>query len=103
MTRQSPGDLDRETIRDEMEHARQAFHQLLDHATPGELQRPSDGTRWTNEQLLFHMLFGYYAETLSPDQLRRILHRRGHAGPPARARRSTRLTPHAELTRSVAA
>jgi hypothetical protein len=35
------------------------FHQLLDHATPGDLGRPSEGTRWTNEQLLFHMLFGY--------------------------------------------
>jgi hypothetical protein len=23
------------------------------------LRRPSHGTRWTNEQLLFHMLFGY--------------------------------------------
>ena len=56
---QSPGELDRETIRDEMERARQTFHQLLDRATPGELQRPSDGTKWTNEQLLFHMLFGY--------------------------------------------
>ncbi|MGM7777371.1 hypothetical protein ACSVHC_15310 [Arthrobacter sp. KNU-44] len=24
-----------------------------------ELQRKSNGTRWTNEELLFHMVFGY--------------------------------------------
>ena len=24
-----------------------------------ELRKPTDGTRWNNEQLLFHMLFGY--------------------------------------------
>jgi hypothetical protein len=59
MTGHSPAELDRRAIRDEMERARQTFHQLLDHATAAELRRPSDGTRWTNEQLLFHMLFGY--------------------------------------------
>ncbi len=42
-----------------MEQARQVFRQLLDHATVADLRRASDGTRWTNEQLLFHMLFGY--------------------------------------------
>jgi hypothetical protein len=42
-----------------MERARQAFHRLLDHATVADLRRPSSGTRWSNEQLLFHMLFGY--------------------------------------------
>ncbi|MET9903671.1 DinB family protein [Streptomyces sp. NPDC006446] len=50
---------DRETIHEEMERARAAFHQLLDHATDADLRRPTSGTRWTNEQLLFHMLFGY--------------------------------------------
>ncbi len=59
MTGHSPAELDREAIRDEMERTRQTFHHLLDHATAAELRRPSDGTRWTNEQLLFHMLFGY--------------------------------------------
>lgn len=28
-------------------------------ATTVELHRKSDGTRWTNEELLFHMVFGY--------------------------------------------
>ena len=27
--------------------------------TPADLDRVSNGTRWTNRQLLFHMLFGY--------------------------------------------
>jgi DinB family protein len=42
-----------------MEQVRLDFHQLVDHATPADLRKPSDGTRWTNQQLLFHMLFGY--------------------------------------------
>jgi hypothetical protein len=50
---------DRQAARAEMERARQSFHRLLDHATVADLRRPSNGTRWTNEQLLFHMLFGY--------------------------------------------
>ncbi len=35
------------------------FHSLVAGATPDDLQRKSDGTEWTNRQLLFHMLFGY--------------------------------------------
>lgn len=50
---------DRRAVRDEMERARQTFHRLLDHAAADDLRRASSGTRWTNEQLLFHMLFGY--------------------------------------------
>ena len=42
-----------------MEQARRTFHRLLDSATVAELSRPSKGTKWTNGQLLFHMLFGY--------------------------------------------
>jgi hypothetical protein len=51
--------LDREAVRDELERVRSDFHHLLDEASPVDLRRPSNGTRWTNEQLLFHMLFGY--------------------------------------------
>ena len=43
----------------EMDQARQTFHQLLGRATDTGLRRRSNGTRWTNEQLLFHMMFGY--------------------------------------------
>ncbi|MER5911229.1 DinB family protein [Streptomyces sp. NPDC001982] len=51
--------VDRKAVHEEMERARTAFHQLLEHATETDLRRLTDGTRWTNEQLLFHMLFGY--------------------------------------------
>ena len=43
----------------EMERARIDFHALVDNGTSAELRAGSDGTKWTNEQLLFHMLFGY--------------------------------------------
>ena len=43
----------------EMERARVDFHHLLDNAISAELRAGTDGTKWTNEQLLFHMLFGY--------------------------------------------
>jgi hypothetical protein len=46
-------------IAEEMRAACDDFHALLDHAGRSELRQGSNGTRWTNEQLLFHMLFGY--------------------------------------------
>ena len=59
--------IDPQAIHDELERARADFHQMLDTATPASLRRTSDGTRWTNEQLLFHMLFGYLiVRTLIP-------------------------------------
>ena len=59
--------MDRQPILDEMERARVDFHALLDNATSIELRAPTNGTRWTNEQLLFHMLFGYLVvRTLLP-------------------------------------
>ena len=54
-----PAAPDRAAVRAEMESARLDFHRLIAAATPADLRRPSDGTRWTNRQLLFHMLFGY--------------------------------------------
>ncbi|MEU1268621.1 DinB family protein [Streptomyces sp. NPDC005799] len=51
--------VDRRAIHEELERARTTFHQLLDGATDTNLRRRTEGTRWTNEQLLFHMLFGY--------------------------------------------
>jgi hypothetical protein len=50
---------DRQAIRAEFEGAQATFHALLESASEDELARPSNGTRWTNRQLLFHMLFGY--------------------------------------------
>ena len=51
--------LDRAAVRSEMEQARLDFHRLAGEAAPADLRRRSDGTSWTNQQLLFHMLFGY--------------------------------------------
>jgi hypothetical protein len=51
--------VDRQVVREEMKQARQTFHDLLDSATGAELSQPSNGTKWTNGQLLFHMLVGY--------------------------------------------
>jgi DinB superfamily len=52
-------DRDRQAIRAEFEGARTTFHALLESASEEELARPSNGTRWTNRELLFHMMFGY--------------------------------------------
>ena len=54
-------------IGDEMKRAQAEFRELIKKATPQELRRRSDGTRWTNRQLLFHMVFGYLiVRTLLP-------------------------------------
>lgn len=50
---------DRRAIHDEMDRAAAVFRQLAATATKTDLGSPSAGTRWTNQQLLFHMLFGY--------------------------------------------
>jgi hypothetical protein len=47
------------SIADEIRAARDDFHHLVDAATTSELRRRSNGTKWTNDQLLFHMLLGY--------------------------------------------
>jgi DinB superfamily len=51
--------MDRRDIDAELERVTADFHLLLDDADPAELRRPTDGTKWTNRQLLFHMLFGF--------------------------------------------
>ena len=57
MSEQQP--VDRAAIAAELERARGVLHELLDGASAADLARRSSGTRWTNEQLLFHMVFGY--------------------------------------------
>jgi hypothetical protein len=51
--------MDTEQICAELERVRRDYRQLLDTATVAELRQPTSGTKWTNEQMLFHMLFGY--------------------------------------------
>ena len=51
--------MDRRDITEEMTRARLDFRDLVDNATVADLRKATQGTSWTNEQLLFHMLFGY--------------------------------------------
>jgi hypothetical protein len=55
----SASQVDRQAIHADMEWARTAFHALLGTATEADLGKRTDATRWTNEQPLFRMLFGY--------------------------------------------
>jgi hypothetical protein len=51
--------MDRRDIEADYERIAADFRGLLDAATGAELRAPTNGTKWTNEQLLFHMLFGF--------------------------------------------
>jgi hypothetical protein len=50
---------DRQAVHDELDRVQADFRLLLAQATPASLTQRTNGTKWTNEQLLFHMLFGY--------------------------------------------
>jgi DinB superfamily len=70
--------MDPQQIDAELRRAQAEFHQLLTTASPADLQRQTDGTRWTNRQLLFHIVLGYgIVRTLLP--LVRTLGRLGHS------------------------
>ncbi|GLY38173.1 hypothetical protein Amsp01_041970 [Amycolatopsis sp. NBRC 101858] len=51
--------MDRQAVHDQWERDRATLHELAASATPADLHRRSRGTRWTNGQLLFHLVFGY--------------------------------------------
>jgi len=51
--------MDKEQICAELDRVCNDYRELLDTATVAELRQSTDGTKWNNEQLLFHMLFGY--------------------------------------------
>jgi hypothetical protein len=51
--------LDRSVVHEELSHAGTTFGDLVQGASRSDLRRRSNGTRWTNQQLLFHMVFGY--------------------------------------------
>ena len=52
--------VDRAAIATDLERARAEFHQLLAEVNGEDAwDKPTRGTRWTNEQLLFHIVFGY--------------------------------------------
>lgn len=52
-------DADRDAIAAELTRCCRDLHELLAEATPTGLRARSNGTRWSNEQLLFHMVFGF--------------------------------------------
>jgi DinB superfamily len=51
--------MDRSLVHEELERVRREFHELVEQASDAALRRRSNGTRWSNRQLLFHMLLGY--------------------------------------------
>ena len=51
--------IDQQKLHQETERVRNDLHQLVARAGPGDLRRRTDGTRWTNTQLLWHMAFGF--------------------------------------------
>lgn len=52
-------DVQRHEVHAELERVRRTFADHVARMTPADLSRASNGTRWTNQELLFHMLFGY--------------------------------------------
>lgn len=50
---------DRRSIHEELERVRADLHHLVANATTADLRRLTDGTRWTNQQMLWHLAFGY--------------------------------------------
>ena len=50
---------DRQRIHSDLERVRVDLHQLVAGATAPSLRRRTNGTRWTNGQLLWHMAFGF--------------------------------------------
>lgn len=55
---ESGGSFDRQSVREELQARREVFHTILASLSTDDLKCRSR-TRWTNEQLLFHILFGY--------------------------------------------
>lgn len=63
--------MDVAAVSQEMGQASVAFDEFISEATATGLRRWSAGTRWTNEQMLFHMVFGYLVvrSLLPPTQM----------------------------------
>jgi hypothetical protein len=53
------GEVARAAIAADLTACRNDLHDLLAAATPAGLRARSNGTSWNNEQLLFHMVFGF--------------------------------------------
>jgi DinB family protein len=70
--------MDAIAVSHELRRVQAEFRELVHQASADDLIRRSNGTRWSNRQLLFHMVFGYLiVRTLMP--LVRALGRLGHS------------------------
>ena len=70
--------MDRAEIEAELFRVEADFADLVGRASRSDLIRRSSGTRWSNRQLLYHMVFGYLiVRTLMP--LVRLLGRQGRS------------------------
>ncbi len=59
--------MDRNEVIKELRRVQADFHQLISSTSAVDLCRRSKGTRWSNRQLLFHMVFAYgVVRTLLP-------------------------------------
>ena len=68
--------MDRNEIVEELRRVRADFHQVVSTTTRDCLRRRSNGTRWSNRQLLFHMVLGFIVvRTLLP-----LVHALGRLG-----------------------
>jgi hypothetical protein len=54
-----PEPIDRAAIAADLERVRTDLQHLIEMADDDEWIKPTKGTRWNNEELLFHMVFGY--------------------------------------------
>jgi hypothetical protein len=51
--------MDRQAVHEQWDRDLATLRALVPDATPADLRRRSRGTRWTNRQLVFHLVFGY--------------------------------------------
>ena len=54
-----PQPVDRAAVAADLERAGMDFQHLIEMADDDEWIKPTNATRWNNEELLFHMVFGY--------------------------------------------
>ena len=54
-----PQPVNRAAIAADLERARIDFQHLIEMADDDDWIKPTKGTKWSNEELLFHMVFGY--------------------------------------------
>ncbi len=54
----------KERLRAELEAAQTTFHAILASLSDAQLTQRSKNPAWTNQQLVFHMAFGFFLEAI---------------------------------------